>query len=99
MGNKSLKNRLFAAIALIFAVFMNTGCCLDQERWRTPNILHPGNIDEQRYNMRVSDPFPAPGVGMKNNGIRPRDADKPWDAFSTRSGIYDQRKAELVQSY
>lgn len=47
--------------------------------------------------MRISDPLPAPGVGMKNSGIRPRDADKPWDQFSAQSGIYTDIKPELLQ--
>lgn len=73
-----------------------SGCCLDPERWRTPNILHPGNIELQRQNMNISDPLPADGVGMKNSGIRPRDA-VPRDPFSTKSGIYDDVKPNLIQ--
>ena len=82
---------------LIFVVTLMAGCCLDQERWRTPNILHPGSLEQQRYNMSISDPLPAPGVGMKNSGIRPRDADKPRDPFSAQSGIYEQVKPDLFQ--
>ena len=84
---------LFVIIILISCV----GCCLNQERWRTPNVLHPGHIDQQRHNMSISDPLPAPGVGMKNNGIRPRDADLPRDPFSVQSGIYADHKPDLLQ--
>ena len=84
---------------LLVAIFVCNGCCLSQERWRTPNVLRPGSIEQQRHNMRISDPLPAAGVGMKNNGIRPRDADKPWDPFSVQSGIYLDQKPELIQSY
>jgi hypothetical protein len=83
---------------LLFALLSCAGCCLDQELWRTPNILHPGHIDEQRYNMSISDPLPAPGVGMKHSGIRPRDADLPYDQFSVKSGIYEvDNKPRLIQ--
>jgi hypothetical protein len=84
-------------IILSFALILCAGCCLDQERWRTPDILHPGHIDQQRHNMNISDPLPAPGVGMKNSGIRPRDADLPRDPFSVKSGIYEDIKPSLVQ--
>jgi hypothetical protein len=87
-------------IILLFALILFvacTGCCLNQERWRIPNILHPGHIDEQRYNMSISDPLPATGAGMKNSGIRPRDADLPHDQFSVQSGIYVDIKPGLVQ--
>jgi len=82
---------------LFFALFLCAGCSLNPERWRTPNIMHPGHIDEQRHNMSISDPLPAAGVGMKNNGIRPRDADLPRDQFSVASGIYDEQKPGLNQ--
>ena len=82
---------------LLFAIFSCAGCCLDQERWRTPNILHPGHIDDQRHNMHISDPLPAAGVGMKNSGIRPRDADLPRDPFYVKSGIYEDAKPDLIQ--
>ena len=82
---------------LIFVLISCAGCCLDQERWRIPNIMHPGHIDQQRENMKISDPLPAPGVGMKNSGIRSRDADLPRDPFSVKSGNYDAPKRELVQ--
>jgi len=38
---------------------------------------------------------------MKNSGIRPRDADKPWDPYSAQSGIYvdADKKPELIQPY
>jgi len=81
---------------LLMALFLWTGCHLNPERWRTPNILHPGHINEQRHNMNISDPLPAAGVGMKNNGIRPRDA-VPYDQFSEKSGIYEDHKPDLIQ--
>ena len=87
--------RLPLLLLLILLTF--TGCCLDQERWRTPNILHPGDINLQRHNMNISDPLPAAGVGMKNSGIRPRDADLPRDQFSVKSGIYEDVKPGLLQ--
>ena len=95
------KKFLFLTTFFIFGILVCPGCCLNQERWRTPNILHPGNIEQQRYNMQISDPLPAPGVGMKNSGIRPRDADKPWDPYSAQSGIYvdADKKPELIQPY
>ena len=101
MYNLVIKNRVFFFCFLIFTMLMGAGCCLNQERWRTPNILRPGNIEQQRYNMQISDPLPAPGVGMKNSGIRPRDADKPWDPYSAQSGIYldADKKPELIQPY
>jgi len=82
---------------LLLALFLCAGCSLDPARWRTPNILHPGHIDDQRHNMNISDPLPAAGVGMKNNGIRPRDADLPRDKFSVQSGIYEDNKPDLIQ--
>ena len=93
-------NRVFGRkllLLLLFALFSCAGCCLDQERWRTPNILHPGHIDEQRYNMSISDPLPASGIGMRHSGIRPRDADLPRDQFSMKSGIYEGVKPGLIQ--
>ena len=83
-------------LILFFALFLCVGCNLDPARWRTPNILHPGHIDEQRHNMSISDPLPAAGVGMKNNGIRPRDA-VPYDQFSEKSGIHEDHKPGLIQ--
>ena len=77
-------------------LFLCVGCCLDQERWRTPNIF-PGDISLQRHNMNISDPLPAAGVGMKNSGIRPRDADLPRDQFSAKSGIYEDSRPVLIQ--
>ena len=64
-----------------------------------PNIMHPGDKELQRHNMQISDPLPAPGVGMKNNGIRPRDADKPWDPFAAQTGLYLGEKPEFQQPY
>jgi len=82
---------------LLSALFFCSGCCLDQERWRVPNILHPGHIDQQRYNMSISDPLPASGVGMNKSGIRSRDADLPRNQFSVQSGIYEDVKPGLIQ--
>jgi hypothetical protein len=47
--------------------------------------------------MFISDPLPAPGIGTKNNGIRPRDANMPHDQFSVKSGIYEDAKPDLIQ--
>ena len=84
-------------ILLLLTLLFCGGCFLDQERWRTPNFLHPGHIDEQRHNMNISDPLPAAGPGMKNSGVRPRDADLPRDRFSKQSGIYEDDKPGLIQ--
>ena len=84
-------------ILLLLVLISCGGCCLDQERWRTPNILHPGHIDQQRHNMSISDPLPVAGPGMKNSGIRSRDADLPRDQFSVQSGIYEDIKPGLIQ--
>ncbi|MDR1385909.1 MAG: hypothetical protein LBJ67_18960 [Planctomycetaceae bacterium] len=83
----------------IFAISFVSGCCLDNERWRKPNFLHPGTLEEQRYNMNLSDTLPAPGVGIDKSGLRPRDADRPWDIFSPKSEIYlaPANKSELKQ--
>jgi len=85
------------SLLLLFVPLLSSGCCLDPERWRTPNILHPGHIDVQRHNMYISDPLPATGIGLKNNGVRPRDADLPHDQFSAKSGIYDAHQPGLIQ--
>ena len=84
-------------LLLLVLLFLCAGCCLDQERWRTPNLLHPGDKNLQRHNMNISDPLPAAGVGMKNSGIRPRDADLPRDQFSAKSGIYEDSRPGLIQ--
>ena len=72
----------------VLALFC-TGCYLDQSRWHVPDIMHPGHIDDQTHNMRIADPlpspFPGPGIASKCNGIRPRDADKPWDPASEQA--------------
>ena len=93
------KRILFLATFFIFGISVCSSCCINQDYWRTPNILHPGSLEQQRYNMQISDPLPAPGVGMKNSGIRPRDADKPWDPYSVQSGIYSDERPGLVQPY
>lgn len=102
MSGKTMTRDIFRKlpIFLLFALIFYTtctGCCLDQAHWRIPNILHPGHIDEQRYNMSVSDPLPAAGPGMKKNGVRPRDADLPRDQFLPQTGIYEDVKPGLVQ--
>ncbi|MDR1494312.1 MAG: hypothetical protein LBT05_16580 [Planctomycetaceae bacterium] len=92
-------NYFLIVFFLIFAVVCLSGCCLDNERWRKPNFLHPGTLEEQRYNMNLSDTLPAPGIGIDKSGLRPRDADRPWDAFSPKSEIYlaPAEKSELIQ--
>ena len=86
------------SLILIFALFSCGGCCFNQDLWRVPNLLHPGDMELQRHNMRISDPLPAPGPGMKNSGIRPRDADLPRDPFfSTQSETYQNYKTEFIQ--
>jgi len=92
-GTRLLPLTLFPLLILL----SSTGCQLDPQRWRTPNVLQPGHIDVQRHNMYISDPLPEAGVGTKNNGIRPRDADLPRDRFSEKSGIYELHKPDLIQ--
>jgi len=62
--------------ALIFASSF-CGCILDDERFGTPNLFHPGHIDEQRARMERFDPFPQVGMGPSIEGGRFHGADIP----------------------
>jgi hypothetical protein len=99
MSKISCYNRFLLLCFSIFAISFFSACCLDNERWRKPNFLHPGTLEEQRYNMSISDMLPEPGIGIDKSGLRPRDVDRPWDAFSRKSGIYlaPADKPELKQ--
>lgn len=55
---------------LLFAVLL-TGCLSDREHFGTPNLLHPGHIDEQRSRMQRFDPFTRSDIGPAIPGDRP----------------------------
>lgn len=48
----------------------------DPERFRMPDLLHPGHISEQQDKMRVFDPFTRSDIGPRIEGDRPHGSGK-----------------------
>ncbi|MDR3233047.1 MAG: hypothetical protein LBT46_05200 [Planctomycetaceae bacterium] len=58
----------------ILLLLSASGCICDRERFRLPDIVHPGHISEQQERMKRFDPFTRSDIGPKIEGDRPSGA-------------------------
>ncbi len=72
MTRKNMASLLFASVLAFSA-----GCVADQDKFGTPNLLHPGHISEQQAKMRRFDPFTRSDIGPSIPGDRPSGSTAP----------------------
>lgn len=63
-------------VGMVGIFVMLTGCLLDPDYCRMPNLFHPGHISEQRERMKQFDPYSRSDIGPSIAGERPHGTDR-----------------------
>ena len=65
---------MYRYILLLLSLFFCGGCLSDPQKFRYPDLLHPGHIAEQKDWAKQFNPFASPEMGPKIVGDRPSGA-------------------------